>query len=29
VTLAEQVDEVSGLSQLVVVDAPESKKQPC
>jgi DNA-directed RNA polymerase subunit beta' len=28
VTLAEQVDEVSGLSQLVVVDAPESKKQP-
>jgi DNA-directed RNA polymerase subunit beta' len=28
VTLQEQVDEVTGMSQLVVIDAPDEKRQP-
>jgi len=28
VTMAEQVDEVTGMSQLVVVDSPDEKRQP-
>jgi DNA-directed RNA polymerase subunit beta' len=28
ITLAEQVDEVTGMSQLVVTDAPDEKRQP-
>jgi DNA-directed RNA polymerase subunit beta' len=28
VTLAEQVDEVTGMSQLVVTDSPDEKRQP-
>ena len=28
ITLAEQVDEVTGLSQLVVTDSPDEKRQP-
>src|SRR5207302_8233823 len=27
-TLTEQVDEVTGLSQLVVTDSPDEKRQP-
>ena len=28
ITLAEQVDEVTGMSQLVVTDSPDEKRQP-
>src|SRR4051812_28210796 len=28
ITLAEQVDEVTGMSQLVVMDSPDEKRQP-
>ena len=28
ITLAEQVDEVTGMSQLVVIDSPDEKRQP-
>ena len=27
-TMQEQVDEVTGLSQLVVMDSPDEKRQP-
>ena len=26
--MAEQVDEITGMSQLVVVDSPDEKRQP-
>ena len=28
ITLQEQVDEVTGMSQLVVTDSPDEKRQP-
>ena len=28
ITVQEQVDEVTGMSQLVVVDSPDEKRQP-